>query len=127
MLFPPPPIDINPHEVEYEHEYDEYQLCIQVQHQRKDSPGRYMSNENGSVLDGHIGDRGIIDASLHDDSISRSELVLNMNGLHQLQRIGQNQHHPQALQQQRHDVAGTGVGNGGSQTSGFSGVATQCL
>ena len=70
---------------------------------------------------GHSSDRSITDVPLHDDSISRSELVLNTSGLHQLQRIGQYQHHPQALQQQRHDVAGTGVGNGGSQTSG-SGV-----
>ena len=111
----PPPI-YDPHEAEYEHEYDEYQLRIQVQHQREDSPGRYMSNENGSVLDDHSGDPGIIDAPLHDDSNSRSELVLNTSELHQLQRIGQYQHHSQALQQQRHDSAGTGVGNG-SQTS----------
>ena len=120
----PPPIDINPHEPEYEHEYDEYQLRIQVQHQRENSPSRYMSNENRSVLDSHSGDRGIIDAPLHDDSISRSELVLNTSGLHQLQRIGQYQHHPQASQQQRHDVAGTAVGNGGSQTSGSGGGNT---
>ena len=118
----PPPIDVNPHEAEYEHEYDEYQLRIQVQHQREDSPSRYMSNENGSVLDGHSSDRSIIDAPLHDDSISRSELVLNTSGLHQLQRIGQYQHHPQALQQQPHDVVG--VGNGGSQTSGSGGGNT---
>jgi hypothetical protein len=113
----PPPIDDNPHEVEHEHEYDEYQLRIQIQHQREDSPGRYVSNENGSVLDDHT---GIIDAPLHDDSNSRNELMLNTSGLHQLQRIGQYQHHPQALQQ-RHDVAGTGVGNDGSQTSGSGG------
>jgi hypothetical protein len=121
----PPPID-NPHEAEYDHEYDEYQLRIQVQNQREDSPSRYMSNENGSVLDGHNGDRGIIDAPLHDDSIPRSELVLNTSGLHHLQRIGQYQHHPQALQQQQqqHDIAGTGVGNGGSQTSGSGGGNT---
>ena len=119
----PPPIDVNPHEVEYEHEYDEYQLRIQLQHQREDSPSRYMSNENGSALDSHSGDRGIIDAPLHDDSIPRSGLVLDTSGLHQLQRIGQYQHHPQALQQ-RHDVAGTGVGNGGSQTSGSGGGNT---
>ena len=113
----PPPIDDNPHEVEQEHEYDEYQLRIQVQHQREDSPGRYVSNDNGSVLDDHT---SIIDAPLHDDSNSRNELVLNTSGLHHLQRIGQYQHHPQALQQ-RHDVAGSGVGNDGSQTSGSGG------
>ena len=117
----PPPVDDNPHEAEYEHDYDEYQLRIQVQHQREDSPGRYMSNENGSVLDDHSGDRDIIDAPLHDGSNSRNELVLNTSGLHQLERIGQYQHHPQALQQQRHDAAGTGVGNDGSQTSGSGG------
>jgi hypothetical protein len=117
----PPPIDDNPLEAEYEHEYDEYQLCIQVQHQREDSPGRYMSHEDGSVLDDHSGNRGIIDAPLHDDSNSRNELVLNTSGLHQLQRIGLYQHHPQALQQQRHDTAGTGVGNDGSQTSSSGG------
>jgi hypothetical protein len=110
----PPPVDINPQEAEYEHEYDKYQLRIQVQHQRENSPSGYMSNENGSVLDGHS---GIIDAPVRDDSISRSELVLNTSGLHQLQRIGQYQHHPQALQQ----LSGTGVGNGGSQTSGSGG------
>ena len=120
----PPPIEVNLHEAEYEHEYDEYQLRTQVQHQRENSPGRYMSNENGSVLDGHSDDRGIVDAPLHDDSISRRELVLNTSGLHQLQRIGQYQHHPQALQQQRHDVAGSGLVNGGSQTSGSGGGNT---
>ena len=113
-----PSVDVNPQEAEYEHEYDEYQLRIQVQHQRENSP-RYMSNENGSVLEDHSGDR-ITDAPVRDDSISRSELVLNTSGLHQLQRIGQYQHHPQALQQ-RHDVSGTGLGNGGSQTSGSGG------
>ena len=118
----PPSIEVNLHEAEYEQEYDEYQLRNQVQHQRENSLGRYISNENGSVLDGHSGDRGIVDAPFHDDSISRGELVLNTSGLHQLQRIGQYQHQPQALQQQRHDVAGTG--NGGSQTSGSGGGNT---
>ena len=122
----PPPID---HETEYEHDYDEYQLHIQqqVQQQREeDSPGGYMSNENGSVLDGSSSDHGVNGTPLHDDSIPKSELMLNTSGLHQLQRIGQYQHHPQALQhqQQLHDVAGTGVGNGGSQTSGSGGGNT---
>lgn len=115
----PPPIDDNPLGAEYEHEYDGYQLSIQVQHQRENSLGRYMSNENGSVLDDHTGDRSIVGAPLHDDSNSRTELVLNTSGLHQLQRIGQHQH--QALQRQRHDAAGTGVGNDGSQASGSGG------
>ena len=115
----PPPNDVNQHETEYGHEYDEFQLNIQ---QREDSPNGYMSNVNGNILDGSNGDRGVINGTpLHDD---RSELVLNTSGLHQLQRIGQYQHLPQGLQhqhQQLHDVPGTTVGNGGSQTSGSGG------
>jgi hypothetical protein len=123
-------IEVNPHEAEYEHEYDEYQLHIQqqVQHRREDSPSHYMPNENGSVLDDRSGDRGINDTPLlHGDSVSRRESELKTSGLHQLQRIGQYQHHPQGLQQQQqqlHDVAGTGVGNEGSQTSGSGGGNT---
>jgi hypothetical protein len=125
----PPPIDINPNEAEYEHEYDEYQLHIQqqIQHRRQDSPSGYMSNENGSLLEGRSGDRGTNDPPSHEGSIPRSELVLNTNGLHQLQRIGQYQHHPQALQHQQqllHGVAGTEIRNGGSQTSGSGGGDT---
>lgn len=123
----PPPIEGNlHHESESEREYAEYHLHIQqqVQQQREESPNGYMSNENGSVLDGSSGDRGVNGTTLHDDPIPRSELVLNTSGLHPLQRIGQYQHHPQALQhqqQQLHDLAGTGAGNGGSQTSGSGG------
>lgn len=100
----PPLIDDKAHETEYEHEY---QLHIQVQHQRRDSLGRYMSSENGSVLDNHSGN-----PSLHDDSNSRDELVLNTSGLDQLQHTGQYQQHPQV-----YDTSRTGVGNDGSQTS----------
>jgi len=112
-----PPVDVNSLE-EYEREYDEYQLHIQqqVQQQCEESPSGYLSAGNGSVLDGSSGGRGANGTPLHDDS--RAELVLNTSGLHQLQRIGQYQHHPhlQHQQQQLHDIAGTGVGNGGSQT-----------
>ena len=124
---PPPTIDVNSHQPEYEHEYDEYQLHIQqqVKQQREGSPNGFMSNENGNVLDDGSDDR-VINGALHDDSIPRRELVLNTSGLHPLQRIGQYQHHPQALQhhQQLHDVAGTGVGNG-SQPSGSGGTSPQ--
>ena len=125
----PPPIDVNHHEAEYEHEYNEYRLHIQgqVQHRREDSPSGYMPNESESVLDGHNGDRGINNMPLHEESISRSELVLNTSGLHQLQHTGQYQHHIQSLQHQQHqlhDVVGTRVGNGGSQTSGSGGGNT---
>lgn len=124
----PPPNVINAHETVYEHEYDEYQLHIQQQvQQREDSPSGRMSNENGSVLDGSNGDRDINGASLRDDLNPKGELVLNTSGLHQYQRIGQYQHHPQALQhqqQQLHDVSGSGVGNVGSQTSGSGGGNT---
>ena len=107
----PPPNDVNRHEAEHKHEYDEYQLHIQqqVQHRREDSPSGYMSNENG---DGRSGD-GINDTP--------NELVLNTSGLHQLQRIGQYQHHPQTLQHQQQQLHDVGVGNGGSQTSGSCG------
>ncbi|KAF8806278.1 hypothetical protein BYT27DRAFT_7257679 [Phlegmacium glaucopus] len=124
----PPPVDVNSL-AEYEHEYDEYQLHIQqqVQQQREDSPIGYMSNGNGSVLDSSSGDSGAHGTPIHDGPVPEGGLVLNTSGLRQLERIGQYQHHPQALQHQQqllHDVAGTGVGNGGSQTSGSGGGNT---